>query len=271
MSTATATDDGDAGTLVVNCEHLMKYVDANREEGNAAYKAGRHSDALAAWQRGLDALAQAEGKPMRQVDVVTVQRAVVTLHSNRGQALLTMQFWRRGAAELSEALKIDAANAKARWRRYKCYKALKEWPEAEADLDALLAMEEGTEGAQQLSEAALSRAKLEEERAAIQAQRAEEARIAEETLDDRMEDAAHKSIEAMRLRFEEVTRRNGLHGNTELATELADMITRPGGVSVSHIANTYQIDDDDADILMQWAMKACEIRDTIGYQSMDAI
>ena len=41
------------GPLVVNVEHLMAYVDEQREAGNAAYKAGRHSDALAAWQNGL--------------------------------------------------------------------------------------------------------------------------------------------------------------------------------------------------------------------------
>ena len=70
---------------------------------------------------------------------------------------------------------------------------------------------------------------------------------AEASFEDRVEEAAHRGIEALRERFEEVTKRNGLHGNTELATELTDMIMRPGGVSVSHVANTYQIDDDDAE------------------------
>ena len=55
-----------------------------------------------------------------------------------------------------------------------------------------------------------------------------------------MEAAAHAGIEGLRLRFEEVTKRNGLHGNTELAAELADMITRPGGVTVGHVAAVYQ-------------------------------
>ena len=86
-----------------------------------------------------------------------------------------------------------------------------------------------------------------------------------------MENAAHRSIEDLRGRFEEVTKRNGLHGNSELASELADMITRPGGVSVSHVANVYQIDDDDAETLIEWVKKACMMRDELGYNSLDAI
>ena len=49
------------------------------------------------------------------------------------------------------------------------------------------------------------------------------------------------------------------------------MITRPGGVTASHVAATYQIDDDDAEVLMQWTQTACKMRDEIGYNSMDAI
>ena len=49
-----------------------------------------------------------------------------------------------------------------------------------------------------------------------------------------MEDAASAGIIALRERFEEVTKRNGLHGNTELAGEIAEMVTRPGGVSVTY-------------------------------------
>ena len=44
---------------VVNTGHLMAFVDGQREEGNAAYKAGKHSEALIAWQGGLDAIGQA--------------------------------------------------------------------------------------------------------------------------------------------------------------------------------------------------------------------
>ena len=88
---------------VVNVAHLMAYVDEQREEGNAAFKKKRHAEALAAWQRALDACEQADGKPMLVADVETVLRARSVLHSNRGQALIEQEWWRRAVKELSEA------------------------------------------------------------------------------------------------------------------------------------------------------------------------
>ena len=44
---------------------------------------------------------------------------------------------------------------------------------------------------------------------------------------ERAEDAAAKGLAELRAQFQDVTRRNGLHGDAELATELADMMTRP--------------------------------------------
>ena len=141
MSAAASDGGEDKGELVVNVGHLMEYVDEQKAEGNAHYKAKKHSDALAAWQRGLDALAQADGKPMRRMDVETVLRARATLHANKGQALLSMQFWQRAIKELTACLEIDKLNAKALWRRYRCHRQLKAWALAEADLEALLAPE----------------------------------------------------------------------------------------------------------------------------------
>ena len=92
---------------VVNVAHLMAYVDEQREEGNAAFKKKQHAEALAAWQRALDACEQADGKPMRVEDVQTVLRVRSVLHSNRGQALIEQEWWRRAVKELSEAVRID--------------------------------------------------------------------------------------------------------------------------------------------------------------------
>ena len=271
-TTAVAAETANDGELVVNVGHLMEYVDEQKAEGNAAYKRGKHSEALAAWQRALDGIAQTEGKPMRKVDVEVVLRARVTLHSNKGQALLAMEFWRRAIEELSAALKIDTTNAKALWRRYKAHRALKDWAAAEADLERLLAPELQAAAAPLLADAGLQTAEQQQAaREELRQKREEVARIAEETFEDRAEWTAHKSIEGLREQFEEVTKRNGLHGNTELASELADMITRPGGVTVEHVAATYQIDDDDAEIVMKWAQVACKMRDEIGYESMSAI
>ena len=92
---------------VVNVAHLMAYVDEQREEGNAAFRKKRHTEALAAWQRALDACEQADGKPMLVADVETVLRVRSVLHSNRGQALIEQEWWRRAVKELSEAVRID--------------------------------------------------------------------------------------------------------------------------------------------------------------------
>ena len=75
---------------------------------------------------------------------------------------------------------------------------------------------------------------------------------------------AAKGIEQLRERFEAVTRRNGLHGNTDLSAELADMLTRPGGVTVQFVANVYQIDEDDAAVLIEWIQTAMRMHDELG-------
>ena len=76
---------------------------------------------------------------MRAADAQIVLKARSLLHSNRGQALMTMQFWRRAVLELDQAVSVDSTNAKALWRRYKAQRELKNWAAAEADLEALLA------------------------------------------------------------------------------------------------------------------------------------
>lgn len=260
--------EDDPGSLVVNVEHLMAFVDEQRGEGNAAYKAGKHSEALAAWQSGLDAIAQAEGKPMRAADVQLVLRTRSLLHSNRGQALMTMQFWRRAITDLSSAIEVDPTNAKAVWRRYKAHRELKQWAEAEADLEALLKPDLQQAAGPLLKDAGLGPEALAETRKELQQKRAEAAAAAAESFNDRVEEAAHKGLTELRERFQEVTKRNGLHGNSELSEELAAMITRPGGVSVEHVANVYQIDDDDAEVLIAWVSKACAMRDELGYRTM---
>ena len=87
---------------------------------------------------------------------------------------------------------------------------------------------------------------------------------------NRAEQAAAKGVEELRYQFEMVTRRNGLRGD-ELSSELADMITRPEGMTAQLLAATYQIDDDDAAVLLKWARAACQMRDELGYQGLDAI
>uniref|UniRef100_A0A7S3B1U4 Uncharacterized protein n=1 Tax=Haptolina ericina TaxID=156174 RepID=A0A7S3B1U4_9EUKA len=247
----------------VNVGHLMGYVDGEREEGNRAYKAGKHSEALVAWKRGLDAIAQADGLPMAVADVEVVLRARSVLHSNRGQALMSLQFWRRAIKDLTEALQVDPLNAKALWRRYKCHRALRSWDLAEADLAALLADKlQAAAGPQLLSAGVTPEQLTEAQREVKQLKEAADAE-AEATFDDRLEEAAARGLTELRERFEEVTLRNGLRGNKELAAEIAEMLTRPGGVTAQFVAAVYCIEEEDAEVLLDWIRKASAISDEL--------
>ena len=273
MPSSKTSDDAasDPGELVVNCEHLMEYVDSEREGGNAAFKKRDYSEALRAWQRGLDALAQCEGRPMKRADVPIVLKARTTLHSNKGQALIAMQFWRRAIKELSTAIEIDPSNAKAIWRRHKSHEALKNWKEAQADLEALLQPELQAAAGPLLAAADLGKEQLATLRASLQEKRDAADKEAEETFEDRVEWAAHKGIEELRERFEEITKKYGLHGNKELAAELSEMFMRPEGVTASFVAAVYQLEEDDAQVMLEWTKKACAMRDELGYQTMDQL
>ena len=123
---AGASEDG----MVVNCEHLLKFVAEAKEEGNAAFKARKYSDALTAWQAGLDAIAQADSRPMLVEDMRLVMVVRSVLHSNRGQALMSREFWRRAVKDLDRAVACDPTNVKALWRRYRAQRALRNWAQA---------------------------------------------------------------------------------------------------------------------------------------------
>lgn len=273
---------------VVNVAHLMAYVDEQREEGNAAFKKKRHAEALAAWQRALDACAQADGKPMLVEDVQTVLRVSSVLHSNRGQALIEQEWWRRAVKELSEAVRIDPSNAKALWRRYRCHRHLAGqvreesdlaeakvlWAAAQADLEALNAPELQEAAGPLLAGAGLGPEQLEQALEEIREKRAAIERELAATFEERIEEKAHKGIEQLRERFEEVTRRNGLHGNKELSAEIADLMTREGGdKSVQFVANVYQIDEDDAAIMCDWIQTAMRMHEELGssHVGLDAL
>eukprot|EP00967_Tisochrysis_lutea_P130506 scaffold225815_cov45-Tisochrysis_lutea.AAC.1 len=259
MAAEEQSEDG----MVVNVDHLMAYVEEQKADGNAAFKARRYSEALAAWQRGLDAIAQADGKPMRVEDMKLVLVVRSVLHSNRGQALINMEFWRRAIQDLDEAIRVDPENVKAIWRRCKAHEALKQWSSAEADIELLVQTGARTNAYRLLEAAGLRVDDLQKHKRRFTDRRKEMESQAVATFEDRAEDAAAKGLQELREKFEEVTRRNGLHGNTELAAELADMVTRPGGVTAQHVANVYQIDDDDAETLLQWVRKACVMKDAL--------
>ena len=131
---------------------------------------------------------------MRTADVATVLRARTILHSNRGQALISMQFWRRAVQELTAALEIEPANAKALWRRYKANEALKAWGAAAADVEALLAPELLDVAAPLLAAAGLTVERLRHTCTQLHEQHLEAERAASESLVERAEDAAAKGL-----------------------------------------------------------------------------
>lgn len=271
----------DPGELVVNVEHLMKYVDEEKAKGNAAFEAKRYSEALAAWQRCLDAISQCDGKAMKKDDVPLILQMRALIHSNRGQALVSMEFWRRAIKELSQAIEIGALPpptlAKTLWRRYKARRELaqrgeiSEWALAEADLEALLAPALQDTAGPLLAEAGLGPEQLQKTCEELLQKRQEAEANAAENFEERVEAAAHKGLEALRGRFDEMIRRNGLHGNTELASELADMISRSEGVTVQYLAAVYSIDEDDAQIMLDWIEKAFRMRQEVGYKKMEDV
>lgn len=63
-------------------------------------------------------------------------------------------------------------------------------------------------------------------------------------------------MKELKEKFEEVVQRNELKKNEELATEIADLIMRKGGkITAERVDNIYQIDEDDANILLKWIEK----------------
>jgi len=259
VDTAKKDEEG----MVVNVEHLMAYVEEQKAEGNAAFKGKRYNEALAAWQRGLDAIAQSDGRPIHDDDVQLVMDVRSVLHSNRGQALISLEFWRRAVPDLDAAITFDPQNAKAIWRRCKVHEALKQWDEAEADVDRLLDLKTLPTLGELLEKAGVTEQKLEETRQRLATRREAADKAAAEALEAKAKAAEDNALHELREKFEEVTRRNGLHGNTELAAELADMVTRPGGVTAQFVAGVYQIDEEDAETLLAWVQQACLMKDAL--------
>jgi hypothetical protein len=44
------------------------------------------------------------------------------------------------------------------------------------------------------------------------------------------------------------------------------MVTRPGGVTAAFVAGVYQIEEEDAEIMLEWVRKACMMQDELHMQ-----
>jgi len=87
----------------------------------------------------------------------------------------------------------------------------------------------------------------------------------EDDFEQRVEEAQNKSIVLLREQFAEVIARNKLNkGQDEIAAEMAEYITRPDpktgetrkNIDASTLGNIYNIDEDDAKIMLEWITKA---------------
>lgn len=86
----------------------------------------------------------------------------------------------------------------------------------------------------------------------------------DETFEDRLEDSAAAGLKELRERFEEVCARNGLKQNDEKAGELADLIQREGeSISAERLAAIFQLDEDDADVMLAWIEKGIRIHQAL--------
>ena len=95
-------------------------------QGNAALKAKKLADAVAAYSAGIDALVSARREWEEDVEA---RHLLVTLHSNRAQAHLERKAWRDAAADCAAALdvgvfegKTAALGFKLQFRRAKAHR-----------------------------------------------------------------------------------------------------------------------------------------------------
>lgn len=241
---------------VVNVDHLLAYVTEMREAGAKLVKDAEYKDALTVYQQGIDAIAQTEELPMHRDDVVLVVQARSTLHSNRAQIFLLQELYRRAIEECDEAVEIDVNNAKGLYRRATAHEKVKEWHKALADVKAMQDKDMLNRNKEFLNPDSLQewQAKLEQQCAEYDLD-----------FDDRMEDAGARNLKELREQFEEVVKNNKLKGNDEIAAEMAEMIERDGGrVTAEKLAAVYQLDEDDADVMLRWLEKSIEIHKVLG-------
>jgi peptidyl-prolyl isomerase D len=133
----------------------LRLASSNKEEGTALFKDGNLAPAVARWSRALE-------HTTKFIDDVTPEDRVeidalrLSLHLNIAMALLRMggeASLRRAVESTTAALAIDAANAKALYRRASAQHSLKQYAAAKADLAAAEAAEPGDKAVAALAKA----------------------------------------------------------------------------------------------------------------------
>jgi translocation protein SEC72 len=88
-----------------------------RDSGNAAFRAGRHADAVRLYTLGID---MAAGRPAWE-PAPPARDELAQLYANRAQAHMALQAWAEGAVDALCSVELKKqGNTKAWWRRAKC-------------------------------------------------------------------------------------------------------------------------------------------------------
>ena len=101
-----------------------------KEQGNEHFKAGRVEEALGSYHRALTVFSDRKGGPEQRLEKSK-------LMANRAECQLRLELWEAAEKSAANALALDAANAKARFRRARALTELGGEPNLKASLDEL--------------------------------------------------------------------------------------------------------------------------------------
>jgi len=240
---------------VVNAEHLMSYVNEQKKEGTDFFMQKNYPKAIEQYMLCLGAIQQSEGLPMMIDDVRTVCSAKSAVLTNLANCYYRQEYWKRCVDSATSARNADGNNPKAPYWRAKGNEQIKKYLDAIEDVKLLeelktqiIKKEERDEWIERLQ-------KLQEKY--------------DSEFDDRIESFENSTINEARERFDEVVKRNGLR-NDELGNELADYIIRED-TSAKGLAAIYQIDEDDAEIMLKWITIACKMKEQLGGADFSSI
>eukprot|EP00928_Gymnodinium_smaydae_P087781 TRINITY_DN71999_c0_g1_i1.p2 TRINITY_DN71999_c0_g1~~TRINITY_DN71999_c0_g1_i1.p2 ORF type:complete len:272 (-),score=109.24 TRINITY_DN71999_c0_g1_i1:6-821(-) len=245
----------DASTLeVVNAQPLLASARRSKEEGNGLVKRKMLSEAVRCYESGLATLDKADGAAILRQEVEEMLTLKATLYGNMAQCLLGLELYRRAAEAASAALRIDADNAKAVYRRMSAYEALRNWPEALKD-----ALELKKLGGGSLSAEALDK-RIEEFRSKKEG---EERERAQQQAEDE-EDEDGMEMVRCKERFDAVVEKYDL-SNAEAAAEVADWLTSgEWEVTVKRVADRFRMDAVDATHFLAWIARGLEFKAQTG-------
>jgi hypothetical protein len=127
---------GDAGSTENPVEKLQR-ASASKDSGNFAFQRQEWNEAKAAYEEGIKLLEpykNAASAALTDVQKDEIKKLLCTLHSNKAMVLLKLEDWSGAAKASTAALKIDATNTKALFRRGVAYSQNGRLDEAKTDL-----------------------------------------------------------------------------------------------------------------------------------------